>query len=94
MHFATRLGAPFVPVIFKTQSYDTQPDANENNEENTPDILDANSVALILDLGTLCLVEFPPFCLQILEVALVQELQDAINQRIIADLTEEYIYIL
>ena len=51
-------------------------DADEDDEEDAADVVDADAVALVLDLGALLAVELPPLGLQVLQHALVQQPQD------------------
>ena len=46
-------------------------------EENTTNVVDADSVGFILPLVTHSLVEVPPGGLQVFQYALVQQLQDS-----------------
>ena len=44
------LWPPFVPVVLEGQGYETQADADKDDEENAADILDADPITFVLNL--------------------------------------------
>lgn len=62
-------------------------DTHENNNEYTTDILDWNTIRLILWLLAFCrnVVFLPPAFLEFLQLTLVEELEDAENERNLFD---------
>ena len=73
-----RTGSHSVPVVLEAKCDEAEPDANEDDEEHAADVVDADAIALVLDLLTFRPLVVPPERLQVLQHTLVQQLQDPV----------------
>ena len=65
------LGAPPVPVVLKGQRDEAEADTDKDDQEDPADVLNADTVTLVLDLGAHRLVEVPPLGFEVFQEALV-----------------------
>ena len=64
------------PVALHRQHHEGKRRADDDNEENAADVLDADSVTLVLYVRTVQLVSVPPCGLHLLQLPLVDQLQN------------------
>ena len=63
-----------LPVTLHGQHNKSQRGADDDDEEDAADVLDADAVALVLDVRAVQLVAVPPLRLHLLQLPLVDQL--------------------